>query len=116
MKNVVLTVAALLVAALVAWPTAAGVAPSASPSPEVAPAGTQAPEAPAPELSTLPAPETPSGDLQLEPIAAASGGDCNCLDVWDPVCGSNGVTYSNACYAECDGVLNYTEGSCGSTS
>ncbi|MFP3941054.1 MAG: Kazal-type serine protease inhibitor domain-containing protein [Thermoanaerobaculia bacterium] len=111
MKNVVLTVAALLVAALVAWPTVAGVAPS-SPSPEAAPAGAEVPEAPAPEIST-PAPETPSGDLQLEPIAAASGGDdCNCLDVWDPVCGSNGVTYSNACYAECDGVTDYTEGTC----
>ena len=23
----------------------------------------------------------------------------NCLDVWDPVTCSNGVTYSNACYA-----------------
>lgn len=112
MKNVVLTVAALLVAALVAWPTAAGVAPSAPPSPEAAPAGAEVPEAPAPEISTPPACEAPSGELQPEPITAASGGDCNCLDVWDPVCGSNGVTYSNACYAECDGVTDYTEGTC----
>ena len=29
------------------------------------------------------------------------GGGCNCLDVWIPVICSNGVVYSNMCYAGC---------------
>jgi len=29
---------------------------------------------------------------------------CYCLDVWDPVTCSNGVTYSNSCYAQCAGA------------
>jgi|GEM_PF-676576 len=37
--------------------------------------------------------------------------DYNCLDVYDPVC-SNGVTYSNACYARRAGVTTYTHGAC----
>ena len=36
-----------------------------------------------------------------------------CLDVYDPVCGSNGITYSNACYARRAGVTTYTRGACG---
>ncbi len=36
----------------------------------------------------------------------------NCLDVYRPVCGCNGVTYSNACYANIAGVKSYTEGTC----
>jgi Kazal-type serine protease inhibitor domain len=37
----------------------------------------------------------------------------NCLDVYRPVCGCNGVTYSNSCYAYIAGVKSYTEGECG---
>jgi hypothetical protein len=36
----------------------------------------------------------------------------NCLDVWRPVCGCDGVTYSNGCYANRAGVKSYTEGAC----
>lgn len=36
-----------------------------------------------------------------------------CFDVYMPVCGCNGVTYSNSCYAEIvGGVTEYTEGPC----
>jgi hypothetical protein len=37
--------------------------------------------------------------------------DCVCADVWMPVCGKNGKTYSNACFAKCAGV-NFHQGSC----
>ena len=47
---------------------------------------------------------TSSADVAAPPI--------NCLDVYDPVC-SNGVTYSNACYARRAGVTTYTKGACG---
>ncbi len=36
----------------------------------------------------------------------------NCPDVIAPVCGNNGITYLNSCYAEADGVTLYTDGVC----
>lgn len=42
--------------------------------------------------------------------------DCNCLMVYDPVCGCDGNTYSNACFAYISGVTSWTEGACGSYS
>jgi hypothetical protein len=43
-----------------------------------------------------------------------SGGQTttNCPDVIAPVCGANGVTYLNSCYAESAGVFDYTDGVC----
>lgn len=38
--------------------------------------------------------------------------DCMCLSVWDPVCGCNDKTYSNAGCAGCSGIEEFTEGEC----
>ena len=40
---------------------------------------------------------------------------CTCPQAYKPVCGCNGVTYDNGCYAQCDGVTSYTFGTCPST-
>ena len=36
-----------------------------------------------------------------------------CIELYDPVCGCNGITYSNSCYATSfEGVTSYVAGEC----
>ena len=35
-----------------------------------------------------------------------------CTAQWDPVCGCNGITYSNSCFAAINGITSYTTGEC----
>jgi hypothetical protein len=37
---------------------------------------------------------------------------CACTKQYDPVCGCNGVSYGNACMAECAGISDYSTGAC----
>lgn len=44
---------------------------------------------------------------------ASTGAPCTCDEVWAPVCGKDGITYSNKCAAACIGQDRVTEGECG---
>lgn len=38
--------------------------------------------------------------------------DCLCYQVYDPVCGCDGVTYGNDCVATCAGITRFKHGAC----
>ena len=38
--------------------------------------------------------------------------DYNCDDYYEPVCGCDGITYGNECYAENAGVTEWIDGEC----
>tara|TARA_B100001093_G_scaffold507604_1_gene568390 strand:- start:1 stop:216 length:216 start_codon:yes stop_codon:yes gene_type:complete len=35
-----------------------------------------------------------------------------CIEIYQPVCGCDNVTYSNTCYAEIGGVTSWADGEC----
>ena len=51
-------------------------------------------------------------DTEIECVAELDP-NCAFMMVWDPVCGCDGVTYSNSGEAACNNIFEYTEGECG---
>ncbi len=41
--------------------------------------------------------------------------NCVCINVWQPVCGKDGKTYSNSCVADCAKVEVVSKGACKKT-
>jgi hypothetical protein len=56
----------------------------------------------------------PSTCLQTDSCIANPIEGCMAIEIWDPVCGCDGVTYSNSAVAACSSILSTTPGECSS--
>ena len=70
------------------------------------------PTAAAPSPSPSPT-MSPPGPADAQPCRRADH-HVDCATLWDPVCGGDGTTYSNACRADAAGVA-YVSGACAGT-
>jgi hypothetical protein len=105
MKKVVLCTLAIL-ALLFA---AAAVADDANGAVPAAQAVTGA--APEPLFLQGPPAEFPGGGNACRIPPPFQREDCICIQLFDPVCGCDNRTYSNACFAACE-VRSFTPGAC----
>jgi|TARA_B110000263_G_scaffold233828_1_gene231030 hypothetical protein len=53
-----------------------------------------------------------SDETPETPCLADSNPDLICIEIYEPVCGCDDITYSNSCYAKRAGVVSWTEGEC----
>ncbi|MBI5528991.1 MAG: hypothetical protein HY897_21900 [Deltaproteobacteria bacterium] len=51
--------------------------------------------------------------MPLEEGICVRDGECACYEIYDPVCGTDGLTYANDCFASCAGVGIAHWGECG---
>ena len=49
---------------------------------------------------------------EIIPCVVPALNDMACIEIYEPVCGCNDVTYNNYCYAEVGGVTSWIEGEC----
>ena len=40
------------------------------------------------------------------------GNSDECIEIYDPVCGCDGITYDNYCIADSSGITSYVAGEC----
>ncbi len=58
---------------------------------------------------------TPDCSNTQEECVASQIEGCGYIALWDPVCGCDGITYSNSGHAACNNILDFTIGECGIT-
>ncbi len=109
MKILIQTLSALALVAIVASPALAAEAPQGPVSVVAADCASDlVPNEPLP-LETPEALPMQGASCELPPGQQPE--ECICPLIFDPVCGCDGETYSNSCFASCE-VRRWTEGEC----